>query len=104
MAGAEGVAEQQYNTSGTLLRRYLYGSGVDDPVVMYDGANFTTPRYYHRYTGPRAGGGAISIFGIGKESARWRSGQSAATCLCFACFVAFPCFEKILNVILPTIP
>ena len=34
--GDELVAE--YNSAGTLLRRYVHGAGVDDPVVWYEGA------------------------------------------------------------------
>ena len=43
--GDELVAE--YNTGGTLLRRYAHGSSVDDPVVWYEGAGLTTPRWLH---------------------------------------------------------
>jgi len=34
--GDELVAE--YGTSGTVLRRYVHGSGADDPVLWYEGA------------------------------------------------------------------
>jgi RHS repeat-associated protein len=44
-AGAEGVAEPQYDgNTGTLLRRYLHGSAVDDPVLVYEGAAFNQPK------------------------------------------------------------
>jgi hypothetical protein len=28
----------EYNASGALLRRYVLGIGVDDPLVWYEGA------------------------------------------------------------------
>ncbi|MEX1221549.1 MAG: hypothetical protein WEA82_05500 [Idiomarina sp.] len=34
--GDELVAE--YNSSGTLLRRYVHGVGTDDPLVQYNGS------------------------------------------------------------------
>lgn len=34
--GSEMIAE--YDGSGTLLRRYVHGPGVDEPLVLYDGA------------------------------------------------------------------
>jgi len=34
--GDELVAE--YNSSGTMLRRYVHGSGIDDPMVLFEGA------------------------------------------------------------------
>ena len=41
--GNELVAE--YNTSGTLLRRYVHGVGSDDPLVSYDGSATTNPTF-----------------------------------------------------------
>ncbi|WBY08219.1 hypothetical protein PIB19_01285 [Sphingomonas sp. 7/4-4] len=43
--GDELVAE--YNGSGSLLRRYVHGSGADDPLVWYEGATFNSPRYLY---------------------------------------------------------
>ena len=34
----------EYNASGTLLRRYVHGSGVDEPVLWYEGAGLGSPR------------------------------------------------------------
>jgi hypothetical protein len=34
--GADAIAE--YNASNTLLRRYVHGPGVDEPIVWYEGA------------------------------------------------------------------
>jgi RHS repeat-associated protein len=36
----------EYNGS-TLLRRYAHGSGVDEPIVWYEGATLTTKRWLH---------------------------------------------------------
>jgi RHS repeat-associated protein len=44
--GDELVAE--YNGNGTLLRRYIHGSGIDEPVIRYDGAGTSSRRYLHR--------------------------------------------------------
>ena len=43
--GDELVAE--YNGSGTLLRRYVHGSSVDDPVVWYEGSAIGPARWLH---------------------------------------------------------
>lgn len=39
----------EYNGSGTLLRRYVHGPGVDEPIVWYEGAGVsgTTRLYLH---------------------------------------------------------
>jgi RHS repeat-associated protein len=41
--GDELVAEYDGST-GTLLRRYLHGLSVDDPVLVYEGSGFSQPR------------------------------------------------------------
>jgi RHS repeat-associated protein len=41
--GDELVAE--YNTSGTVLRRYIHGKEDDDPLIWYEGSDLATPRY-----------------------------------------------------------
>ncbi|KGJ90964.1 RHS repeat domain-containing protein [Colwellia psychrerythraea] len=41
--GDELVAE--YNSSGTLINRYVHGIGTDDPLVWYVGSGTTTPTY-----------------------------------------------------------
>ena len=43
--GDELVAE--YDTAGTLLRRYVHGPGTDDPLAWYEGAGLSDRRYYH---------------------------------------------------------
>ena len=39
----------EYSSSGTLLRRYVHGAGVDEPLVWYEGSTVspTTRRYLH---------------------------------------------------------
>jgi RHS repeat-associated protein len=34
----------EYSGSGTLLRRYVHGTGVDEPVLWYEGASLATRR------------------------------------------------------------
>jgi YD repeat-containing protein len=38
----------EYNTTGTLLRRYIHGPGTDDPLAGFEGAGVDTPslRYF----------------------------------------------------------
>ncbi len=43
--GDELVAE--FNGTGTLLRRYLHGVSVDDPVVAYEGSGTANPKWLH---------------------------------------------------------
>jgi RHS repeat-associated protein len=48
--GDELVAE--YDGTGSMLRRYVHGSGEDDPLVWYEGAGVSAPRYlYSDYQG-----------------------------------------------------
>lgn len=35
----------EYNGSGTLLRRYAFGPGVDEPLVWYEGSGLSDRRY-----------------------------------------------------------
>jgi RHS repeat-associated protein len=44
--GDELVAEFDGSTN-TLLRRYLHGLSVDDPVVAYEGSGFANPKWLH---------------------------------------------------------
>ncbi|WP_404340028.1 RHS repeat-associated core domain-containing protein [Pseudoalteromonas mariniglutinosa] len=37
----------EYNSSGSLLRRYVHGIGVDDPLVWYEGSDTGNKRYLH---------------------------------------------------------
>ncbi len=43
--GVEEIAD--YNGSGTLLRRYVHGLGVDERLVMYTGTSLSSKEYYH---------------------------------------------------------
>lgn len=37
----------EYDGSGNVLRRYLHGPGVDEPLIWYEGAALNDPRYLH---------------------------------------------------------
>jgi len=37
----------EYNTSGTVLKRYLHGPGVDEPLIWYEGTGTTDRRWLH---------------------------------------------------------
>ena len=37
----------EYNGAGTLLRRYVHGPGVDEPVMWAEGSLLTDLRFYH---------------------------------------------------------
>jgi len=37
----------EYNSSNTLQRRYVHGSGADEPVVWYEGSGTTDRRFLH---------------------------------------------------------
>ena len=43
--GDQVIAE--YDDSGTLLRRFIYGPGIDEPICMVDAADNGTVYYYH---------------------------------------------------------
>ena len=43
--GSEMTAEHDY--AGPLLRRYVYGAGVDEPLVWYEGAGVADRRFLH---------------------------------------------------------
>lgn len=43
--GDQVIAE--YDNTGTLLRKFIYGPGIDEPVVMEDGTN----KYYYHFDG-----------------------------------------------------
>lgn len=43
--GANMIAE--YNASNTLLRRYVHGPGVDEPLVWYEGSGTGDKRWLH---------------------------------------------------------
>jgi hypothetical protein len=37
----------EYNSSNTVLRRYVHGPGSDEPLVWYEGAGLTDRRWLH---------------------------------------------------------
>ncbi|MCJ7692058.1 MAG: hypothetical protein MUO22_01410, partial [Sedimentisphaerales bacterium] len=43
--GAQVIAE--YDGSDTLLRKFVYGPGIDEPICMIDAADGDTVYYYH---------------------------------------------------------
>lgn len=43
--GDQLVAE--YDGAGVMLRRYLHGAGVDDPLIWFEGADLSNARYLH---------------------------------------------------------
>ncbi|WP_246202914.1 RHS repeat-associated core domain-containing protein [Sphingomonas lacunae] len=45
--GDELVAE--YSSTGTLLRRYVHGASVDDPIIWYEGATVTATSRRHLF-------------------------------------------------------
>lgn len=47
--GDQVIAE--YDGSGTLLRKYIYGPGVDEPICMIAVDGQTETRYYYHYDG-----------------------------------------------------
>ncbi|MEY2759346.1 MAG: hypothetical protein RIR33_3124 [Pseudomonadota bacterium] len=55
--GADIIAE--YNTSGAVIRRYVHGPGVDEPLVWYEGSSTTDRR--HLYADER--GSIITVEG-----------------------------------------
>lgn len=38
----------EYTTGGTVLRRYVHGPGVDEPLVWYEGSNTSDARWLHQ--------------------------------------------------------
>jgi hypothetical protein len=37
----------EFNASGTLLRRYVHGTSVNDPVIWFEGATIGALRFMH---------------------------------------------------------
>jgi hypothetical protein len=35
----------EYNASGTMLRRYVHGPGMDEPIVWYEGSGTSDRRW-----------------------------------------------------------
>jgi hypothetical protein len=44
----------EYSGSGTLLRRYVHGSGVDEPLVWYEGATVSAVNRHYLHADIRA--------------------------------------------------
>jgi len=83
----------EYDASGVVQRRYVHGSGVDDPMVWYEGATVSsaTRRYLHadhqgsiiattNAAGTTLNTGAYDAYGVTNAPSTWRfqyTGQTA---------------------------
>jgi RHS repeat-associated protein len=83
----------EYNTAGTVQRRYLHGAGVDEPLVWYEGASVSSAsrRYLHanhqgsiiatsNAAGARLETGTYDAYGVTTAPSTWRfqyTGQAA---------------------------
>jgi RHS repeat-associated protein len=64
VAGAVGVAEQQYDGASTLMQRYVHGTASgDDPLVWFEGSSVTAASLRHLLADERG-----SIVGISDAS------------------------------------
>jgi len=46
--GRVSAFKAEYDGSNNLLKRYVHGSGVDGPLVVYSGSGFAAPSWLHR--------------------------------------------------------
>jgi RHS repeat-associated protein len=83
----------EYNTSGTVQRRYVHGAAVDEPLVWYEGSavSAATRRYLHadhqgsiiatsNAAGARLDTGTDDAYGVTTAPSTWRfqyTGQAA---------------------------
>ncbi len=75
--GADLVAE--YNSAGTLVRRYVHGPAVDEPLVWYEGSGTTDRRWLHAdergsvVAVSNSSGASIATYSYGPygETANW---------------------------------
>ncbi len=75
--GADLVAE--YNSTGTLVRRYVHGPAVDEPLVWYEGSGTTDRRWLHAdergsvVAVSNSSGASIATYSYGPygETANW---------------------------------
>ena len=70
--GVELVAE--YNSGGTLLRRYVHGPGVNEPLVWYEGTTTTNKTWLYQ---DQLG----SVIGTAISSANWPKAHSSPDAL-----------------------
>ncbi len=73
----------EYNGSGTLLRRYAHGPGIDEPLVWYEGSGLTTRNFLHAdergsimATSNNSGAGTIYSYGPYGEPHSWGTSLS----------------------------
>ncbi len=81
-SGDQLVAEM--DAGGNLLRRYVHGPGVDDPLVWYEGSTTNDPRWLHAdaqgsivaWSNLAGARGAVYTYGpYGEPGDRWGSGS-----------------------------
>ena len=77
--GAMLVAE--YNTSGTMLRRYVPGQGVDETLVWYEGADLSSPHWLHT---DQQGSVIAATDACGTRSTSLKSCRSVGQKLCWS--------------------
>jgi RHS repeat-associated protein len=75
----------EYSNAGTLLRRYVHGPGLDEPLVWYEGTGTTDKRYFHTdergsviATSNSSGVGTLYKYGPYGEQSSW-TGPAAAS-------------------------
>ena len=80
--GDQLVAE--YDGAGNLLRRYMHGPGVDDPLVWFEGAGLGDARYLHAdrqgsiigWSNASGAGQAVYTYGpYGEPGDNWAAGS-----------------------------
>ncbi|MGB5101764.1 MAG: RHS repeat-associated core domain-containing protein, partial [Steroidobacteraceae bacterium] len=75
----------EYNTAGTVQRRYVHGTGVDEPLVWYEGASVSSAsrRYLHadhqgsviatsNAAGAKLETGTYDAYGVTTAPSTWR--------------------------------
>lgn len=80
------TAEYNGSGSGTLIRRYAHGAGVDEPIVWYEGAGLTDRRWLHSdergsVIAHTDGSGAASPYSYGPygEQSSWSGSRFSYT-------------------------
>jgi RHS repeat-associated protein len=68
----------EYSDTGTLLRRYAHGPGIDEPIVWYEGSGLTTRNFLHAdergsviASSDNAGAGTLYRYGPYGEPHAW---------------------------------
>ena len=73
----------EYSGTGTLLRRYAHGPGIDEPIVWYEGSGLSTCNFLHAdergsivASSNNSGAGTVYSYGPYGEPHSWGSGLS----------------------------